>query len=291
MPLRLGSWPARWLHRPPGNPAHRLMKPPLTVDNRSGNSGAEGLLEMKASQGNPHKRVITLSGLFTVPLATGIGFSWRDITPVQMLALDQFVLWVNTASDFQSPKDVLGAQRAGSLGSLKMGGTGSKQEDRLIGVLLETAAPSRLGCAPLKGGGDATRALAAREVDLTENNTFEAATLWSEGKERPLRVFDSVKLPYPAKIAGNLSRADLPTCMSYGIPVQYPMMRGIFTAPYASPDQVACCNDVLGNVRALPEPEPEPQDFMTQGAFRPTTMKGEPFVTWLDRSAGLHADS
>ena len=53
---------------------HRLMKQPLTVVNKPGNSGAEGLLEMKASKGNPHKLVITLSSLFTVPLATGVDF-------------------------------------------------------------------------------------------------------------------------------------------------------------------------------------------------------------------------
>ena len=42
-----------------------------------------------------NKLVITLSNLFTTPLATGIPFSWKDMTPVAMLALDEFVLWVN----------------------------------------------------------------------------------------------------------------------------------------------------------------------------------------------------
>jgi putative tricarboxylic transport membrane protein len=50
---------------------HKLMSQPLNVVNRSGNSGAEGLLDVKAAQGNPHKLIITLSNLFTTPLATG----------------------------------------------------------------------------------------------------------------------------------------------------------------------------------------------------------------------------
>src|SRR5262245_38321244 len=63
---------------------HNLMSQPLNVVNKAGNSGAEGLLDVKASQGNPHKLVITLSNLFTTPLATGTKFTWQDITPVQM---------------------------------------------------------------------------------------------------------------------------------------------------------------------------------------------------------------
>jgi tripartite-type tricarboxylate transporter receptor subunit TctC len=41
---------------------------------------------------------------------------------------------------------------------------------------------------------------------------------------------------------------------------------------------------MLDKVRALPEW----QAFMAQGAYRPTTMNGAPFVDWLDRSASFH---
>ncbi len=263
---------------------HGLMKQPLTVVNKSGNSGAEGLLDVKAARGNPHKLIITLSNLFTTPLATGTDFNWRDITPVQMMALDQFVLWVNAESPHKSAKELLDAMRAGAPGSVKLGGTGSKQEDQLISVLLETAAETRLSYVPLKGGGDVARSLAAREVDITVNNPIEAAKLWSEGKVRPLCVFDGKRLDYPAKVAGNQSWSDLPTCMSFGIPVQYLMMRGIFMSPGVTGDQVAYYAQLLDKVRALPEW----QQFMAQGAFNQTTMNGEPFIVWLDRAENFH---
>lgn len=263
---------------------HHLMKQPITVVNKAGNSGAEGLLDMKASKGNPHKLVITLSSLFTVPLATGIDFSWRDLTPVQMLALDQFVLWVNAQSSYQSPKDVMDALRTGAPHSLKLGGTGVKQEDQLISVLLETVAATRLSYVPLQGGGAVASALGAHEIDLTVNNPIEGVKLWAQGKVRPLCVLDSVKLSYTHKIVGNQSWADLPTCLSSGIPVQYQMMRSIFTTPGATPSQVAYYSDVLDKVRALPEW----QAFMAQGALSATSMKGASFEAWLDRSATFH---
>jgi tripartite-type tricarboxylate transporter receptor subunit TctC len=174
--------------------------------------------------------------------------------------------------------------RAGAPGSFKLGGTGSKQEDQLISVLLETAASTRLNYVPLKGGGDVAKALAAKEVDMTVNNPIEAAKLWSEGKVRPLCVFDGNKLAYQDKITANQSWSDLPTCMSYGIPVQYLMMRGIFMGPGATPEQIAYYSGLLDRVRALPEW----QVFLAQGAFKPSVMTGPTFVTWLDRAESFH---
>src|SRR5690349_17595143 len=58
---------------------HKLMKEPLIVVNKSGGAGAEGFLDVKGAKGDPHKLVVTLSNLFTTPLATGVPFNWRDM--------------------------------------------------------------------------------------------------------------------------------------------------------------------------------------------------------------------
>ena len=79
---------------------NKLMKQPMIVVNKSGGAGAEGFLEIKGAKGDPHKIVITLSNLFTTPMATGVPFSWRDMTPLSMMALDQFVLWVFADSPY-----------------------------------------------------------------------------------------------------------------------------------------------------------------------------------------------
>ena len=48
---------------------HNLMKQPMVVVNKAGGAGAEGFLDVKATKGDPHKIIITLSNLFTTPLA------------------------------------------------------------------------------------------------------------------------------------------------------------------------------------------------------------------------------
>ena len=264
--------------------SHKLMQQPMTVVNKAGNSGLEGLLDIKASRGNPHKLVITLSNLFTAPLATGADFNWRDITPVQLMALDQFVLWVPAGAPFKTAKEWLATLRSKPAGSFSLGGTGSKQEDQIVSVLLETAAGTRINYQALKGGGDVAKALANREVDMSVNNPIEAEALWRAGQLLPLCVLDGKALEYSAKVSGSLGWSDIPTCMSVGIPVQYLMMRAIFTTPGATAEQVAFYKQLLDKVRALPEWKA----FMAQGAFNQTSMSGPDFVQWLDKTDHFH---
>src|SRR5687767_2758390 len=103
---------------------HNLMKQSILPINKAGGAGAEGFLDVKNASGDPHKIIITLSNLFTTPLATGVPFNWRDLTPVQMLALDNFVLWVNASKPYKSAKEYVAAAKAAG-GKFKMAGTGS----------------------------------------------------------------------------------------------------------------------------------------------------------------------
>jgi len=114
---------------------NKLMAQPLVVVNKSGGAGAEGFLEVKGAKGDPHKIIITLSNLFTTPLATGVPFNWRDLTPGAMLALDQFVLWVNADAPYKTAKEYIDDIKAKPANTFKMAGTGSKQEDQVMTAL------------------------------------------------------------------------------------------------------------------------------------------------------------
>jgi len=143
------------------------MKQPLVVINKAGGAGGEGFLDVKTSTNNPHKIIITLSNLFTTPMATGIPFNWKDLTPVAMMALDEFVLWVNAEKPYNSVKDYVDATKKAPSGSFKMGGTGSKQEDQIITVALEKAIGSKFTYIPYKGGGEVAVQLVGQHIDST----------------------------------------------------------------------------------------------------------------------------
>jgi putative tricarboxylic transport membrane protein len=263
---------------------HQLMKQPLIVVNKSGGAGAEGFLDVKGSKGDPHKIVITLSNLYTTPLATGVPFNWRDLTPVSMLALDEFVLWVNAESPYKTAKEYIDAIKAKPDNSFKMGGTGSKQEDQIITVMLEKTTGKKMTYIPYKGGGDVAVQLVGKHVDSTVNNPIEAESHWRAGKLRALCVMDKDKMPYPNKLSSNQAWADVPTCTSQGVPVEYLMLRGIFMPPAVTPDQVAFYVGLFNKVRALPEWK----EFMEKGAFKQTTLTGDAYVEWVGKNEQLH---
>lgn len=263
---------------------HGLMQKPIVVLNKAGGAGGEGFLDLKASQGNPHKIIITLSNLFTTPLATGIPFNYRDLTPVAMLALDQFVLWVNASAPQQSAQQWLAALRAGPDNSFVMGGTGSKQEDQLITVALEKLAGKKLTYVPFKGGGDVAVQLVGKHVTSTVNNPLEAVAHWRSNELRPLCVFGAQRMPSTKKVTETQSWSDIPACKEAGIEVTYQMLRGIFLPGGATPEQVAYYVGVLEKVRALPEW----REFIETGAFDDTFKTGSEYVTWLALAEAMH---
>ena len=253
---------------------NNLMKSSMIVVNKGGGAGAEGFLDVKNAKGDPHKIIITLSNMFTTPLATGVPFSWKDMTPVAMLGLDEFVLWVNAESPYKTTQEYLAAVKA-SGGKLKMGGTGSKQEDQIITALIEKSTGSKFIYVPYKGGGEVAVQLVGKHIDSTVNNTIEAVAQWRGGKLRPLCVFDGKRLAYKDKIADK-AWSDIPTCKENGLDVEYLMLRGIFMAPGVTPEQTAFYVDLMKKVRATPEWK----KFMEEGAFNQTFMEGAEFARW-----------
>lgn len=263
---------------------HKLMPQPLVVVNKAGGAGAEGFLDVKGARADGHKIVITLSNLFTTPLATGVPFNWKELTPVAMLALDEFVLWVNSETPYKSAADYIAAVKAAPDGKFKMGGTGSKQEDQIITVALEKTVSRKMTYIPFKGGGDVAVQLSGKHIDSTVNNPIEAVAHWKGGALRPLCVFDSTVMPYPAKITATQSWKDVPTCKSQGLDVEYLMLRGIFMPPGAKPEHVAYFVELFKKVRAVPEWK----EFMETGAFKDRFMTGKDYQDWLLKAEVEH---
>lgn len=263
---------------------NNLMKQPIVVINKSGGAGAEGFLDVKGSSGNPHKIIITLSNLFTTPLATGVPFSWEDLTPVAMLALDEFVLWVNATSPYNTAKDYVDAAKAAGSNPFKMGGTGSKQEDQIITVAIEQATGAKFTYVPYKGGGDVAAQLVGGHITSSVNNPIEAVSQWRGGALKPLCVFDSQRIPLKEEVVGGKSWGDIPTCKESGLDIEYLMLRGIFMTPKATPEQVAFYVDLFQKVRETSDWK----DFMAKGAFNTSFKTGDEFKAWVSAAADTH---
>ena len=258
---------------------NKITSQPWIVVNRSGGAGAEGFLYMKGKAGEPNAVIITLSNLFTTPLATGVPFSWKDMTPVARLALDYFVLWVNADSPYKSAKEYFDAVKK-EPGKFKMAGTGTKQEDQIITVQLEQAFGVKFAYVPFKGGGDVAVELVGKHVDSTVNNPAEAVSFWKAGKLRPLAVIDHERIPLP-------EWDKIPTLKeATGTDISYLMIRGIFAAPKVSKEVQDGYVDLFKRVTQTEDFKKYLSDF----ALKPAFLSGPEFVKWLEEQDALHKE-
>jgi len=263
----------------------KLSPRPVVVVNKSGGAGAEGFLHVKSKKGDAHTLVITLSNLFTTPLHTGIPFSWKDLTPVARMALDEFVLWVNAEQadkeGVKKAKDYVElARKRSAADKLKMGGTGSAQEDQIITILVEQALGVKFTYVPFKGGGEVCVNLVGGHVNSTVNNPIECVSHWKAGRVRPLAVFDKDRIAVPEWSA-------IPTAKeALGTDIQYLMLRGIFGAPDMPKDALAWYVDFL---RKVTETE-RWKKYIQEGALKPAFATGPEYVKWVEENAALHRD-
>ena len=250
---------------------YKLSPKPFIVINKSGGAGAEGFLYVKGKNKDPHVIIITLDNLFTTPIATGVPFNWKDLTPVSRLALDYFNLWVNAESPYKTAKEYLEAAKK-EPGKFIMGGTGSAQEDQIITVMLEQDFGVKFAYVPFKGGGDVAVELVGKHINSSVNNPAEAVSHWKAGRLRPLATIDHERINLP-------NWQTIPTMKeATGKDVSYLMLRGIFAAPGITKEQQEFYVNVMKKVTETPEWQKYISDMGLKGAF----LSGPEYVKWLD---------
>ncbi len=258
---------------------HKLSPRPVIVVNKSGGAGAEGFLHVKGKKGDAHTIIITLSNLFTTPLHTGVPFTWRDLTPIARLALDEFILWVNAETPYKTAQEYMSAVKA-KPNTFKMGGTGSAQEDQILTIQQEQALGVKFIYVPFKGGGEVCVNLVGKHVDSTVNNPIECVSHWKAGRVRPLAVFDTARIP-----VGDWK--DIPTVKeALGVDIHYLMLRGIFGAPDMPKEAVEWYQGFLKKVTETPEWK----KYMEEGALKPAFATGPEYVKWVEENEQLHKE-
>jgi putative tricarboxylic transport membrane protein len=256
-----------------------LAPQPFRVLNKSGGAGAEGFLYVKGKSKDPYTIIITLDNLFTTPMATGVPFNWKEMTPVARLALDYFNLWVNEETPYKTAKEYLDAVKK-EPGKFMMGGTGSAQEDQIITVMLEQAFGVKFSYVPFKGGGDVAVQLVGKHVNSTVNNPAEAVSHWKAKRLKPLATIDHERIDLPLW-------KDIPTMKeSSGVDMSYLMLRGIFAAPGITKEQQEYYVNVMKKVTETPEWQKYISDMGLKSAF----LTGPAYVKWLEEKEKLTID-
>ncbi|WP_170937064.1 MULTISPECIES: tripartite tricarboxylate transporter substrate-binding protein [Rhodomicrobium] len=260
---------------------HGLMKEATVVTLKGGASGAEGLIDIKSSPPDGQKFIIAQSSMYTLPLSTNIPFNWRELTPIAIIALDEFVLWNNAAAPEKTVKDFLAAAKATPM---KMGGTGSKREDHILTAFMEQKAGVKFAYIPYKSGGEAATQLVGNHTNANVNNPSENVAVWRSGQVRALCLFDTQRMDYKTKVTADQSWADIPTCKEEGLDIDYTMPRAIFLAGKAPPEQVAYYTDLFKKIAATPDYS----EYMANQALKPVFIEGEDMKKFLETDEAKH---
>ena len=260
-----------------------LMKQPIIVPLKGAASGAEALMYMKQSPGDANKVLIAYSLIYMLPLSAKIPFNWRELTPVSVIALDEFVLWDSAELPYTTTKEFIDAAKKADP-VFKMGGTGSKREDHIITVALDKIAGAQFTYIPYKSGGEAATQLVGKHTDSNVNNQSENIAQWRAGQVRALCVFSEQRMVYKEKITKDQAWSDIPTCKESGLDVQYQMLRAFFLPPETTKEQAAFYIDLLKKVTATPEW----QDYLSKQALKESFLTGADFVKFLEKDEAFH---
>jgi putative tricarboxylic transport membrane protein len=212
---------------------------PLVPTNRGGGSGAEALIHVSNTSDPDHTILVTLNSFFTTPLRQEeLGIDIQTFTPVAMMGVDPFVLWVHTESGITDFDQFV--ERVQSMdGEFVMGGTGSGQEDSIVIAFMSGAYDLDINYIPYDGGGAVARDLAGQQIMATVNNPAEAKGFYEAGDFVPLLAFSDERMPaYP----------DVPTIMELGHDFSYYNQRAVVGAPGMSDEAAAYYQDLFTRI-------------------------------------------
>jgi tripartite-type tricarboxylate transporter receptor subunit TctC len=232
---------------------HKLMEQTTIVTNKPGGAGAEGFLDVSLAKGDPHKVIFGTNNAYLLPLTLKVPYTYSQLTPVSMMAQDEFLLWVPQDAPYNTPRAYLDAVKANPSNFI-MGGAQSKDTDQTLTELINKAYGTRISYIPFKSGSEAATQLAGKHISSNVNNPSENISQWRAGQVKPLCVFRKTRMPYTEKVTTSMSWGDIPTCKESGLNVEeYSMPRVVYMSAGAKPEQIAYYVNVLKKVSEAPE--------------------------------------
>lgn len=235
---------------------------PLVPNNKGGGSGAEALIHVNGASDPDHTILVTLNSFFTTPLRqSNLGIDIQTFTPIAMMGVDPFVLWVHKDSNINTFSNFVDEVKSMN-GEFVMGGTGAGQEDSIVIAYMSGVYNLDIKYIPYDGGGAVAKDLAGKQIMATVNNPAEAKGFYEAGDFVPLVAFSDERLPaYP----------DVPTIKEMGQDFSYYNQRAVVGAPGMSDEAAAYYTDLFTKIY---ESE-EWQGYLTSESLSPLWMDAE----------------
>ncbi len=250
----------------------KLNATPIIVVNQAGGGGTVGTTAVAQSPGNEHMLLTFISGQVAGPMVAGKGAAtYKDLTLIAGLAIDEQLIVVKADSPFKSIGDVVAAAKQRP-GAVTIGGTATGQEDQMCNRIFERAADIKLRYIPFNSGGEAVTALLGGHVEMIWANPGEFYPQWEAKLVRPVAVARESRLP---------KLPDVPTFKEKGLDVTFKMFRGIAAPPGISPAVAAYHENMM---KRMAESSTWKEKYLDQYMLSAGWMGNRDFATFVGQS-------
>jgi tripartite-type tricarboxylate transporter receptor subunit TctC len=203
-PARAQSFPTRPVHifvpyaagggvdilaRTLGDVVSRQWGQAVIVENRPGAGGVVASQALTQAAPDGYTLILVASGHATNPfLYPKLPYdTFKDFTPISLLASSPNILLVKADSPFKTLGDVIAAAKS-KPGSVEFANAGPGTSTHLAGELLKTLAKIDINSIPYKGGAPAITDLLSGQIQLSFNNGPESVGQLAAGTVRALGV-------------------------------------------------------------------------------------------------------
>ena len=251
----------------------KLSPVPLIVVNQAGGGSTIGTTSVAQSPGNVHMLLTFISGQVAAPMVAGKGAAtYRDLTLICGLAIDEQLIVVKTDSPLKTIEDIVAAAKQKAL---TIGGTATGQEDQMCNRLFERAADIKLRYVPFNSGGECVTAVLGGHVDMIWANPSEFVPQWEAKMVRPIVVAKETRLPdFP----------DVPTFKEKGYNVTFKMFRGI-AAPPGIPAETAAFYENM--MKRMAESSGWKEKYLKHYMLSPAWMGSKEFTQFVTQNEQL----
>jgi len=169
----------------------------IVVENRPGAGGVIASQAIASSAPDGYNLIMVASGHATNPfLYPKLPYdTFKDFSPISLLASSPNVLLVRADSPYKSVSDVIAAAKA-KPGSLSFAHAGNGTSTHLAGELLNSLAKIDLNAIPYKGGAPAINDLLGGQIPMSFNNGPESVGQLQAGTVRALAVTTGSRAPF-----------------------------------------------------------------------------------------------
>lgn len=250
----------------------------VSVVNKPGGGGSVGDAYTVTKNGNGNTITTYVSAQITGPMINSTSVTWKDLTPICNLAMDEYTLGVLANSEINTLDSFIAYAKANP-GKLTIGGSGSGTEDNLVTGLMELYCDIDVEYIAFDSSSEVMTAMLGGHINAGIYNPNEAISQYEAGDVALIAAFG------PERIS---VLPEVPTFTEQGFDkVVFQQFRGIFGAPNMSQEAV----DYWVNIfKQVVEHESWTQGYLATNGLSPKFISGQEFLTFLEGEDAKYRD-